>query len=586
MVLEEAWLISRKLLPAKPASTLDSFEPEAVGPLDPRSVLEISDGWRAKPMDSFRPFEFGKSGELRPSELGRSDSKKLATPSEPGGRQLAGRSHGLDDRPQVSLDPNPSAISIIELGDDDRMSSRAVKRRSNGKVDNTANFEPTQPDPSLDAVVPAGNDEGTLGLNAGARPGDNRVSISSLLMADQNGRVYYQIIQAGSEDGEQFFDLPGQVLLTEIQLISTNEIGQLQSKGFENRESDCLLNMGGRTAPGSALAPDGCAVQQGVDGKPHLMRPKGSVDGSDCVLPFVEGNPIQLAPGLVQVMNGGSEVRMGTGGGAGARGATDVTLLLQSMTFDKLAVLLPIVMIGTLLLVLIIFGMTFCCLRQAEETYHINIRAVGDKRHRYRNSRRRRKNNASTGAAEEGDITAPPGASVGQHGAGSTRKGWFLQRWYNSLRGDAAPKKVSFASAEVISHPDPRSIPGWVKGLDGGQDTRDPSYVLDAVSNRLQQTEGRPRRLSAIWSDDGPGSSFTSGTVLTTGRGRSEDASPNAAVMSRKMHGAKGDTSTNFRQEFMSTTETTGRSGDPSSDLTPTHSPGKLEHQLSEIFVF
>lgn len=319
---------------------------------------------------------------------------------------MAGRSYGLDDRSQVSLDPNPSAIYLTELGDG-RMSSRAVKRRSNGEVGNTANFEPTQPNPSLDAVAPARNDEGTLRLNAGARQGDNRVSISSLLMTDRNGKVYCQITQAGSEDGEQF-DLPGQVLPTGIQLISMNEIRQLQSKGLENRESDRLLNMDGRTAPGSALAPDGRAVQQGVDGKPYLMRPRGSVDGSDfqVVLPFVEGNPIQPAPGLVQVMNGSEEAR--------------------SMTLDKLAVVLPIVMFGTLLLVLVIFGMAFCCLRQAEETYHINIRAVGDKRHRYRNSRGRRKNNASTGAAEEGDITVPPRASVGQPGAGSTKKGWFL----------------------------------------------------------------------------------------------------------------------------------------------------------------
>jgi len=156
------------------------------------------------------------------------------------------------------------------------------------------------------------------------------------------------------------------------------------------------------------------------------MRPWGSVDGSDFVLPFLETNPIQPAPGLVQVMNGSEEARVGTGGGAGARGATDVTLLLQSMTLDKLAIVLPIVMLGMLLLVLVIFGMAFSCLRQAEQTYHINIRAVGDKRHRYRNSRRRRKNNASTRAAEEGDIAASPKTSVGQPGAVSTKKGLFL----------------------------------------------------------------------------------------------------------------------------------------------------------------
>ena len=107
-------------------------------------------------------------------------------------------------------------------------------------------------------------------------------------------------------------------------------------------------------------------------------------------------------------------------------GPTDVTLLLQSITLDKLAVVLPIVMFGTLLLVLVIFGIAFCCLRQAEEIYHINIRAVADKRHRYQNSRRRRKNNASTRAAEEGDIPVPPRAYVGQPGARSTKKGLFL----------------------------------------------------------------------------------------------------------------------------------------------------------------
>jgi len=96
-----------------------------------------------------------------------------------------------------------------------------------------------------------------------------------------------------------------------------NEIRQLQSNGLENTESDCLLNMHSRTALGSALAPDGRAVQQGVDGKPYLMRPRGSVDGSDCVLRFVEGNPIQPAHGLVHVMNGSEEAWVGTGGGVG-----------------------------------------------------------------------------------------------------------------------------------------------------------------------------------------------------------------------------------------------------------------------------
>ncbi|PUU83249.1 hypothetical protein B9Z19DRAFT_1073346 [Tuber borchii] len=249
-----------------------------------------------------------------------------------------------------------------------------------------------------------------------------------------------------------------------------------------------------------------------------------------------------------------------------------MTLLFNSMTADKLAVLLPIVMFGTLLLVLVIFGMTFCCLRRAEETYYINIRA----RHGNRDSRRRRKNNASTGAAEEGDITVPPRASGDQFEVGSTKNGWFLQRWYNSLGGDAAPKTVSFSGAEVIPHRNPRSNLGWAKGIDG-RDTRDPSYVLDAVSDRLRQTQGRPRSLSTIRSDGGLGSSATAGAVLATGRGSSEDASPNATMMSRKMHGAKGDAGTNFRQELMSTIETTGLSENPSSDLTLTHSPGELE---------
>jgi len=164
-------------------------------------------------MDSFHSFEF-ESGELRPSELGRSHRGGLVTPSEPGGGPLPGRFYGLDDRSQVSLDPNPSGIYITKLGDG-RRRSRTVKWRCNGEVGNTANFEPTQPNPSLDAVAPARNDEGTVRLNGGARQGDNRVSISSLLMTDRNGKVYCQITQAGSEDGEQF-DLPGQVLQTGI----------------------------------------------------------------------------------------------------------------------------------------------------------------------------------------------------------------------------------------------------------------------------------------------------------------------------------------------------------------------------------
>jgi len=437
-------------------------------------------------MDSFRPCEFGKGRGLRPGGLGRGDSKKLATPSEPGGRPLARRSHGLGDRSQVSLDPNPSAIHLTELEDDGRMGSRAVKRRSNGKVGNTANFEPIQPNSSLDAVGPAGKDEGTLRLNT---------------------------------------------------------------------------------------------VQEGVDGKPYLRSLRGSVDGSDYVPPFVEGNPIQPVPDLAYAVNGdGAPVGAGRGGGAST--AIDVTLLLQSMTLNKLAVMLPIVMFGTLLLVLIIFGMAFCCLRQAEETYHINIRTIESKGYRNRYSRRRRKNSASTGAAEEGNITVLHRASADQPGVGSTKKGWFLQRWYNSLKGDAAPRTVSFSTAEVISHRNPRSNLGMAKGLDGGQDTRDPSYVLDAVSDRLQQTQGRLRPLSTIWSDGGLGSSSTPGVVLATGRERSEGASPNATMVGRRMHGAKGDASTNLRHEFMSTTETTELSGDPSSNLTLTCSPGKLEHWL------
>lgn len=78
--------------------------------------------------------------------------------------------------------------------------------------------------------------------------------------------------------------------------------------------------------------------------------------------------------------------------------------------------------------------------------------------------------------------------------------------------------------------------------------------------------------------DRGLGSSTTAGAVLATQRGRSEDASPNAAMVSQRMHGAKGDASTNFHQGFMSAIETTGLLGNPRSDLTLTHSPGKLEH--------
>ena len=438
-----------------------------------------------------------------------------------------------------------------------------------------------QPDPLLGVIGPTGGGEGTLGPDAGARLGHSRVSISSPLMVDQDGRVHHQITQAHSEDGAHIFNLPGPVLPTGIQSISTDGIGQLPSKDSGDEENDCLPNMSGRTASGSVLAPTGCAVQEGVDGKPYLWSSKSSVGGSDYFLPPVEGNPTQLVPDLVQAMNGNEEAPVGAGGGAGASGATNMTLLFNSMTVDKLAVLLPIVMFGTLLLVLVIFGVTFCCLRQAEETYYINIRA----RHGNRDSRRRRKNNASARAAEEGDITVPPRESGDQVEVGSTKNGWFLQRWYNSLRGDAAPGTVSFSSAEVIPHRNPRSNLGWAKGIDGDRDTRDPSYVLSAVSDRLRQTQGRPRSLSTIRSDGGPGSLATAGAVLATGRGGSEDTSPNATMMSRRMHGAKGDAGINFRQEFMSTIEATGTSGNPSSDLTPTDSPGKLEHQLSEILL-
>jgi len=494
-ILEKASLILRKLLPANPVSTVDSFEPEVVGSPDSQNVLETSDGW---------------GGGLHSSELGRSDSKKLI-----------------------------------------------------------------QPDPSLGVIGPTGEGEDTLRPNARARSGHSPVSISSPLMVDQNGGVCHQVTQAHSEDGAHVFNMPGPVLPTGIQSISTDGIGQLLSKGSGNGENDCLLNMGGRTASGSALAPTGCAVQEGVDGKPYLWSPKRSIGGSDYLQPPVEGNPTQLVPDLVQAMNGNEEAPVGAGGGAGASGATNMTLLFNSMTVDKLAVLLPIVMFGTLLLVLVIFGVTFCCLRQAEETYYINIRAIESKRHGNRDSRRRRRNNASTGAAEEGDITVPPRASGDQLEVGSTKKGWFLQRWHNSLISDAAPKTVSFASAEVVPHRNPRSNLGWAKGIDCGRDTRDPSYVLDAVSDRLRQTQGRPRSLSTIQSDGGLGSLATAGAVLATG---SEDTSPNATMMSRRMHGAKGDASTNCRQEFMNAIETTGLSGNPSSDLTLTHSPGKLEH--------
>lgn len=494
MALEEALLILRKFLPANTISTVDGFEPEAVGSPDSHNVLETADGWGGGPHSS---------------ELGRSDSKKLI-----------------------------------------------------------------QPDPSLGVIGPIGEGEGTLRPNAGARPGHSRVSISSPLMVDRNGRVYHQITQAHSEDGAHIFNLPGPVLPTGIQSISTDEIGQLLSKDSGDGENDCLPNMCGRTTSGSVLAPTGCAVQEGVDGKPYLWSPKRPIGGSDYLLPPVEGNPTQLVPDSVQAMNGNKEAPVGAGGGAGASGATNMTLLFNSMTVDKLAVLLPIVMFGTLLLVLVIFGVTFCCLRQAEETYYINIRA----RHGNRDSRRRRKNNASARAAEEGDVTVPPRASGDQVEVGSTKNGWFLQRWYNSLRGDAAPGTVSFSSAEVIPHRNPRSNLGWAKGIDGGRDTRDPSYVLGAVSDRLRQTQGYPRSLSTIRSDSGLGNFATAGAVLTTGRGRSEDASPNATMVSRRMHGAKGDAGTNFRQEFMNTIETAGTSGNPSSDLTPTHSSGKLEH--------
>ncbi|CUS08877.1 unnamed protein product, partial [Tuber aestivum] len=183
-------------------------------------------------------------------------------------------------------------------------------------------------------------------------------------------------------------------------------------------------------------------------------------------------------------------------------------------------------------------------------------------------SRRRRKHRASTGAAEEGDVRVPPGAPAGQPEVGNANRDWFFQRWYNSSRGDAAPKTVSFSGAEVVSQRNPKSNLRWARGLDGGQDTRDPSYILDAVSDRLQQARAHPRSLSTIWSDGGPESSATAGTVLATGRKSSGGASIDASTMNRRMHGAKGDNRADFHQGFASTIEGAGLSGNPSSELT------------------
>ncbi|KAG0641766.1 hypothetical protein HOY80DRAFT_710323 [Tuber brumale] len=453
------------------------------------------------------------------------------------------------------------------------MRSRTVERRSSGGVGSTADFGPILPDLSLGAVNSAGKDEGTHRHNAGVRSSDDRVPINSPLMEDRDGRVYHQIIQACLESEVNVFSLPGPVQPTGIRPISMTEIGQLPSKDLENRGSNCLRNMGGRATSDSALDSAGCAIQEGVDGEPHLRRLKRrSIDGADYIMPFVGGKLIQRVPDLAQAVDGDGEVSVSTGEGAGTSDAMNMTLLLHSMTLDKITVMLPLVMFGTLLLVLVVFGMAFCCLRQAEETYHININAIENRRRRKRNLRRRRKSGASIGAAEEGHITVRPGAPTGQPEVGNTNRGWFLQRWYNSLRGDATPKLASFSGAEVTSQRSPKSNLRRARGLDGGQDTRDPSYILGAVSDRLQQTRG-PLFLPTIWSGGGGESSATGKAVLAARGKRDEGASLNTAMMSGRMHGAKGDTSTGFLQEPISSTESTGLSGNPGSDLTLTHSP-------------
>ena len=99
----------------------------------------------------------------------------------------------------------------------------------------------------------------------------------------------------------------------------------------------------------------------------------------------------------------------------------------------------------------------------------------------------------------------------------------------------------------------------------GGLWLRDRFYV------RIFDNGERQLGFSVLLDDGGLGSSATAGTILAPGRGRSECASPNAAMMSRRMHGARGDASTSFRQGFMSAIETAGLSGNPRSDLTLTH---------------
>ncbi|RPA96545.1 hypothetical protein L873DRAFT_1791536 [Choiromyces venosus 120613-1] len=564
---EEASPISTNLRLAKPVNTVDDSKSEEVGSLDRHDVFETSDDWMADSVGSTHPFEFGKGGGSCPGELGRNTNKKPVTPGETSRQPLARRPPRLEGRSQVSVDPSPSAIYAIEFGDDGEMRSRIVQRRSNKELRSTGDFGRILSGAPLDAVDPAGKGQSWP-------PSDSRVSISSPLMADYNGQVYHKIIQARSENAAHVFNSPESVPATGVRPVYMNEIGQLLSKDLGTRERNGLLNIGERTVCDSALAPVGCAVQEGVDGRLHPRSLKRrSIDGSDYIMPFVRGNPIQLVPDLAQTVNENGEAPMVTTEIAEATEATNMTLLFHSMTLDKLAVVLPLVMFGTLLLVLVVFGMTFCCLRQAEETYHINIKAIENRRRRNRSSRRRRKHNASTGAAEEGDITVPPGAYTGQPGAGNTNNSWFLQRWYNLLRGDNTIKKVPFSTPEEMAQRIKKENEMWARGLDGGQDSRDPSYILDAVSDRLQQTRGRPRSLSTIWSDGVPESSAPAKAVLATGRKSSEGASPNTAMMSRRMHGAKGDSITDVHQESISTTGTTGISENPSSELALTLSP-------------
>ena len=347
-------------------------------------------------------------------------------------------------------------------------------------------------------------------------------------------------------------------------LVETDGGGRVHRRDIRKRSAE---NAGGsvcQVAPGPAPGPVYCPIQADGNGRAHpgrfSRRSGGHLDGK----PEIKGGPFYPFPGLAPAFNvegGSTESSLNATENLETNSTInrgDMARIFHSMSMDNLAVLLPVVMFGTLLLILIVFAMTFCCLRQAEETYNINIKGIENMKHRKRSAKQRRRNGASTGAAEEGQGWAQPGMVQGQAGIdpSSNNRSWFLQRWYTSLRGDSGHKVVSFApSPEIAPQRSAMKSTPWSRHVDGGHDSgdpRDPSYVLEAVADRLQQQQiarGRPRSLSTIWSDGASAELPGGKAVLVTGRRGSDSVSQGTGRMSRRMHGAKVEAGTAFRQD-------------------------------------